>query len=111
MAGKEGLPDCNVATTVQVVGGKWKLLVLRNLMARPWRFNELRRDLEGISQKVLAETLHALEDDGIVARTVFDEVPPHVEYSLTERGEGLRPVIEAMENWGRSYKESLEREK
>lgn len=71
---------------------------------RPWRFNELRKDLEGISQKVLADSLRALESDGIVARTVYPEVPPRVEYSLTPLGESMKPILDAMEKWGTEYK-------
>ena len=82
MLTKEELPACPVATTVQLIGSKWKLLILRNLLARPWRFNELKKNLEGISQKVLTDSLRSLEEDGIVTRTVYPEVPPRVEYSL-----------------------------
>ena len=103
----EDLPACPVATTVQLIGSKWKLLILRNLRQRPWRFNELMRDLDGISQKVLTESLRSMEADGIVTRTVFDEKPPHVEYALSELGETMTPVIDAMEKWGTKYKESL----
>ncbi|MFQ6805244.1 MAG: winged helix-turn-helix transcriptional regulator [Lachnospiraceae bacterium] len=74
MLTKEELPVCPVATTVQLIGSKWKLLILRNLRMRPWRFNELRRDLEGVSQKVLTDSLRAMEDDGIITRTVYPEV-------------------------------------
>ena len=101
---KSKLPECPVATTVQLIGSKWKLLILRNLMARPWRFNELKKSLDGISQKVLTDSLRALEADGIVVRTVFPEVPPRVEYSLSETGETLRPVLKSMESWGIEYK-------
>ena len=101
---KNNLPECPVATTVQLIGSKWKLLILRNLMARPWRFNELKKSLDGISQKVLTDSLRALEADGIVVRTVFPEVPPRVEYSLSETGETLRPVLKSMESWGIEYK-------
>ena len=76
MLTKEELPACPVATTVQLIGSKWKLLILRNLLARPWRFNELKKNLEGISQKVLTDSLRSLEEDGIVTRTVYPEVPP-----------------------------------
>ena len=76
MLKKEELPDCPVATTVQLIGNKWKLLILRNLLVRPWRFNELQKSLEGISQKVLTESLRSMESDGIVIRTVYAEVPP-----------------------------------
>ena len=81
MLKKEELPACPVATTVQLIGSKWKLLIMRNLLARPWRFNELRKDLEGISQKVLTDSLRSMEEDGIIIRTVYPEVPPRVEYS------------------------------
>ena len=104
MKTKDELPDCPVATTVQLIGNKWKLLILRNLLARPWRFNELRRDLDGISQKVLTESLRSLEEDGIVSRTVYAEVPPRVEYALTDLGESMRPILDAMQVWGNAYK-------
>ena len=104
MVKKEELPTCPVATTVQLIGNKWKLLILRNLLGRPWRFNELKKSLEGISQKVLTESLRSMETDGIVIRTVFPEVPPRVEYSLSELGETMRPIIQAMEVWGANYK-------
>lgn len=104
MLKKEELPACPVATTVQMVGSKWKLLILRNLLARPWRFNELRKNLEGISQKVLTDSLRSMEEDSIITRTVYPEVPPRVEYSLSELGESMRPIIKAMEQWGIDYK-------
>ena len=105
MLTKEEMPACPVATTVQLIGSKWKLLIIRNLLARPWRFNELRKDLAGISQKVLTDSLRSMEEDGIVTRTVYPEAPPRVEYSLSELGESMRPIIKAMEQWGISYKE------
>lgn len=105
MKTKDELPACPVATTVQLIGSKWKLLILRNLLQRPWRFNELRKDLEGISQKVLTDSLRSMEDDGIITRTVYPEVPPRVEYALSELGESMRPIIKAMEQWGITYKE------
>ena len=108
MLKKEELPDCPVATTVQLIGNKWKLLILRNLLSRPWRFNELRKDLEGISQKVLTESLRSMESDGIIVRTVYAEVPPRVEYSLSELGETLRPILDAMQAWGEEYNERPE---
>ena len=100
MRTKEELPACPVATTVQLIGSKWKLLILRNLLSRPWRFNELKKDLDGISQKVLTDSLRSLEEDGIVTRTVYPEVPPRVEYALSELGNSMRPIISAMEAWG-----------
>lgn len=108
MVKREELPECPVATTVAVIGSKWKLLILRNLMARPWRFNELKRDIAGISQKVLTDSLRALEADGIITRTVYAEVPPRVEYALSPVGESMRPIIAAMEQWGNAYKDSLQ---
>ena len=104
MLTKDEMPICPVATTVQIIGSKWKLLILRNLMQRPWRFNELKKNLEGISQKVLTDSLRSMEADGIIDRTVYAEVPPRVEYSLSEIGETLRPVINAMAEWGDKYK-------
>lgn len=104
MLTKEELPACPVATTVQMIGSKWKLLIMRNLLQRPWRFNELKKDLEGISQKVLTDSLRSMEADGIITRTVYPEVPPRVEYALSELGESMRPIIKAMEIWGAAYK-------
>ena len=101
------LPECPVATTVSLIGSKWKLLIMRNLLARPWRFNELQKSNDGISQKALTEALRSMEADGIVIRKAFPEVPPRVEYSLTELGESMRPIIKAMENWGTAYKEQM----
>ncbi len=105
MKTKDELPACPVAITVQLIGSKWKLLILRNLLQRAWRFNELKRNLEGISQKVLTDSLRSMEDDGIIIRTVYPEVPPRVEYALSELGESMRPIIKAMEQWGITYKE------
>ena len=108
MLTKEELPACPVATTVQMIGSKWKLLIMRNLLQRPWRFNELKKDLEGISQKVLTDSLRSMEADGIVTRTVYPEVPPRVEYALSGLGESMRPIMDAMEIWGTEYKKSME---
>ena len=99
------LPECPVATTVSLIGSKWKLLIMRNLLARPWRFNELQKSIDGISQKALTEALRSMEADGIVIRKAYPEVPPRVEYSLTELGETMRPIIKAMEEWGTAYKD------
>jgi DNA-binding HxlR family transcriptional regulator len=108
MKTKDELPDCPVATTVQLIGSKWKLLILRNLLARPWRFNELRKSLDGISQKVLTDSLRSMEEDGIITRTVYPEVPPRVEYALSGLGESMRPIITAMESFGTDYKKMME---
>ena len=104
MLTKEEMPACPVATTVQLIGSKWKLLIMRNLLQRPWRFNELRKNLEGISQKVLTDSLRSMEEDGIITRTVYPEVPPRVEYALSALGESMRPIMDAMEAWGNYYK-------
>lgn len=104
MKTKDELPECPVATTVQLIGSKWKLLILRNLLVRPWRFNELKNNLEGISQKVLTDSLRSMEEAGIITRTVYPEVPPHVEYALSELGESMRPIIKSMEEFGINYK-------
>ena len=108
MLTKDELPECPVATTVQLIGSKWKLLIMRNLMMRPWRFNELKKSLEGISQKVLTDSLRSMEEDGLITRTVYPEVPPRVEYTLTELGYSLKPVLDAMRAWGEGYKNRLE---
>ena len=108
MLTKEEMPACPVATTVRLIGSKWKLLIIRNLLQRPWRFNELKKNLEGISQKVLTDSLRSMEEDGIVTRTVYPEVPPRVEYALSELGESMRPVMDAMEKWGINYKNQLQ---
>lgn len=110
MLTKEELPECPVAITVQLIGSKWKLLIIRNLLVRPWRFNELQKDLTGISQKVLTDSLRALESDGLITRTVYAEVPPRVEYALSGLGETLRPILDAMEQWGAAYKEMVSRQ-
>ena len=107
MLTKEELPECPVATTVQLIGSKWKLLILRNLLQRPWRFNELKRSLDGISQKVLTDSLRSMEEDGLITRTVYPEVPPHVEYALSETGESMRPILMAMQSWGTNHKKTL----
>ena len=104
MKTKDELPDCPVATTVQVIGSKWKLLIMRNLLTRPWRFNELQKNLEGISQKVLTDSLRSMEADGIVTRTVYPEVPSRVEYALSPLGETMRPILDAMQAWGNAFK-------
>ena len=105
MIRKDELPLCPVATTVQLIGSKWKLLIIRNLLTRPWRFNELQKNLEGISQKILTDSLRSMEQDGLIIRTVYPEVPPRVEYALSDLGESMRPILDSMERFGNSYKE------
>ncbi len=107
MLTKAELPECPVATTLQLIGNKWKMLILRNLLVRPWRFNEMLRSIPGISRKVLTDNLRALEGDGIITRTVFPEVPPRVEYALSGLGESMRPIIKALETWGLDYQKKV----
>ena len=107
MKTKAELPDCPVATTVSLIGSKWKLLILRNLLVRPWRFNELRKSLDGMCQKVLTDSLRSMEEDGIITRTVYPEVPPRVEYSLTARGQSLMPHVSALIGWALEHFEEI----
>ena len=108
MLTKEELPECPVATTVQLIGNKWKLLILRNLIYNgTQRFSDFIKTVPGISKKVLTDNLRALEDDGLVERMVFAEVPPRVEYSLSVLGKTLKPVLDAMFDWGMDYKANL----
>ena len=104
MKTKSELPECPAATTVQLIGNKWRLLIIRNLLVRPWRFNELQKSLDGISQKVLTDNLRSLETDGIITRTVYAEVPPRVEFALSPLGESMRPILNSMQAWGEAYK-------
>jgi DNA-binding HxlR family transcriptional regulator len=106
IAKNTNINPCPVATCVNLIGNKWKLLILRNLMVGPARFMELKNGIIGISQKVLTENLRSMEDDGIVIRTVISEVPPKVEYHLSPLGESLRPIIKDMEKWGQDYLEN-----
>lgn len=107
MLTKEELPECPVATTVQLIGNKWKLLIIRNLLRSPQRFSQLMKGVPGISQKVLTDNLRSMESDGIIDRRVFAEVPPRVEYSLSPLGNSLRPIMDAMADWGNDYKKNL----
>lgn len=105
MLTKEELPECPVATTVQLIGNKWKILILRNLVyGGVQRFTDFIKTIPGISKKVLTDNLRALEDDGLIEREVFAEVPPRVEYSLSDLGKTLKPVLDAMSDWGNDYK-------
>lgn len=101
------LPACPVETTLALIGNKWQVLIVRDLMEGTKRFKELQRSVGSVSQKVLTANLRTMEAQGLVRREVFAEVPPRVEYSLTELGRSLRPVIDALWNWGESYKERL----
>ena len=108
MKRKDELPVCPVATAVSIIGGKWKLLIIRNLKERPWRFNELQRDIEGISQKVLTDSLRQMIDDGLVYRHDYQEIPPKVEYGLTELGKEMLPIIDALADFGNYYKSIID---
>ena len=108
MKRKDELPVCPVATAVSLIGGKWKLLIIRNLKERPWRFNELQRDIEGISQKVLTDSLRQMIDDGLVYRHDYQEMPPKVEYGLTELGKEMLPIIDALADFGNYYKSIID---
>ena len=101
------LPACPVETTLSLIGDKWKVLILRDLMPGTKRFGELRRSIGTVSQKVFTAQLRDMEENGLVCRKVYAEVPPRVEYSLTERGQSLQPILDAMRDWGAEYKASL----
>ena len=99
------LPACPVETTLTLIGDKWKVLILRDLMPGTKRFGELKKSIGTVSQKVLTAQLRDMEENGLVHREVYAEVPPRVEYTLTETGYSLRPVLDAMVAWGTEYKE------
>lgn len=101
------LPVCPVETTLTLIGNKWNVLILRDLLIGTKRFGELKKSIGTVSQKVLTAQLRAMEENGLVDRTVYAEVPPRVEYSLTELGQSLKPVLDAMQDWGKCYKASL----
>lgn len=107
MKRKEELPECPVATTISLIGSKWKLLIIRNLIRRPYRFNELQKSLDGISQKVLTTSLRELVEDGLVYRKDYQTNPPRVEYGMCELGEELMIVLQSMEKFGHYYKDKL----
>ena len=101
------LPACPVETTLTLIGDKWKVLILRDLMSGTKRFGELKKSIGTVSQKVLTAQLRDMEANGLVHRDVYAEVPPRVEYSLTELGQSLKPILDAMWNWGEDYKNSV----
>lgn len=98
------LPACPVETTLTLIGNKWKVLIIRDLLTGTKRFGELKKSIGSISQKVLTSQLRAMEENGLVHRDVYAEVPPRVEYSLTELGWSLKPILDAMVIWGNNYK-------
>lgn len=97
------LPACPVETTLSLITSRWKVLVLRDLMDGPRRFSELQRSIGRVSQKMLTQSLRQMETDGLLTRTVYAEVPPRVEYELTELGHSLQPVLDALSTWGAGY--------
>ena len=101
------LPPCHVETTLMMIGDKWKVLIIRELLPGTRRFNEIHRSIDGVSQKVLTQKLREMESDGLLERKVYAEVPPKVEYTLTELGMTLKPVLESLEAWGMEYKAAV----
>lgn len=104
---RKELPACPVETTLTLIGDKWKVLILRDLLTGTKRFGELKRSLGSVSQKVLTAQLRDMENSGLINRTVYPEVPPRVEYSLTELGQSLKPILDALQSWGLEYKAML----
>ncbi len=101
------LPACPVETTLMLIGNKWKVLILRDLLPGTKRFGELKKSIGNVSQKVLTAQLRDMEKSGLINRKVYAEVPPRVEYSLTELGQSLKPILDSMWDWGKEYKASL----
>lgn len=101
---KKELPTCPVETTLMLIGDKWKVLILRDLLPGTKRFSELKKSIGTVSQKVLTAQLRDMERNGLVTRKVYPEVPPRVEYSLTELGRSLKPILDAMWDWGEEFK-------
>lgn len=101
---KKELPNCPVETTLQLIGDKWKVMIIRDLLEGTRRFGELKKSVTGITQKVLTSNLRAMEENGLLTRKVYAEVPPKVEYTLTETGYSLKPIFDAMVKWGTEYK-------
>ena len=100
------LPACPVETTLMLIGDKWKVLILRDLIPGTKRFDELKKSIGNVSQKVLTAQLRQMEDSGLLTRTVYPEVPPRVEYTLTDLGRSLKPILDAMWTWGENYKQN-----
>ena len=101
----KNLPACPVEVTLMLISDRWKVLILRDLLSGTKRFGELKKSIGSISQKVLTSNLRSMEEDGLLTRKVYAEVPPRVEYTLTELGESLRPILFSMQQWGLEYQE------
>jgi DNA-binding HxlR family transcriptional regulator len=104
MKNKKELPPCPVEVTLSMISDRWKVLIIRDLITGTKRFGELRKSIGKVSQKVLTTNLRGMEEDGLVTRKVYAEVPPRVEYTLTETGRSLKPILDAMDKWGSEYK-------
>ncbi|MGL4106789.1 winged helix-turn-helix transcriptional regulator [Clostridium sp. LP20] len=103
---KKDLPSCPVETTLMMISDRWKVLILRDLLDGTKRFGELKKSIGSISQKVLTSNLRSMEESGLLVRKVYAEVPPKVEYTLTEDGYSLKPVLDAMKEWGKEYQKN-----
>ena len=103
---KNNLPDCPVETTLMLISNRWKVLIIRDLLDGTKRFGEIKKSVGNISQKVLTANLRSMEDSGLLSRKIYPEVPPRVEYTLTETGYSLKPILEAMVEWGTEYKQT-----
>ena len=110
MTAKAALPACPVETTLTLIGDKWKVLILRDLLPGTKRFGELKKSIGSVSQKVLTAQLRAMEENRLVHREVYAEVPPRVEYTLTELGHSMEPILDAMDKWGTAYQCSCAKE-
>lgn len=104
---KKELPACPVETTLMLIGNKWKVLILRDLMEGTRRFGQLKKSVGNVNQKVLTAQLRSMEQDELLTRKVYAEVPPRVEYTLTERGRSLKPILDAMQHWGEEYQSNV----
>ncbi|MCI6456245.1 MAG: helix-turn-helix transcriptional regulator [Clostridium sp.] len=102
------IPACPVEMTLQLIGDKWKILILRDLLTGTKRFGELKKSVTGITQKVITSNLRDMESSGLLTREVFPEVPPRVEYTLTDTGYSLEPILDSMYSWGENYKRNLD---
>ena len=102
---EKNLPACPVETTLMLISDRWKVLIIRDLLEGTKRFGEIKKSVGKVSQKVLTANLRSMEDSGLLTRKVYAEVPPRVEYTLTETGYSLKPILDAMVSWGTEYKQ------
>ncbi|MED3729640.1 winged helix-turn-helix transcriptional regulator [Priestia endophytica] len=100
---KSNISECPIEKTMNVIGGKWTFLILRELFTGPKRFGEMQKSLKGVSPRTLSLRLKELENEEIITRKIYSEIPPHVEYSLTDKGKTMRPIFEAMKEWGNTW--------